>query len=55
MSTVMGLEFPDFYKETPLFLSESGGEVGYSSRVSRACPERSRRKGESQPFRGWKG
>jgi len=55
MSMYIKLEFPDFYKETPLFLSESSGEVGYPSRVSRACPERSRRKGESRPFRGRKG
>jgi len=34
MSTTKCLEFPDFSKETPLFLSESGGEVGYPSRVS---------------------
>jgi hypothetical protein len=30
-------------------------EVGYPSRVSGACPERSRRKGEGRPFRGRKG
>ena len=38
MSMYIKLEFPDFYKETPLFLGESGGAVGYPSRVSRAGP-----------------
>jgi hypothetical protein len=47
MSTVMYLEFPDFSKETPLFLSESGGEVGYPSRVSR--------KGKAGPLEAGRG
>jgi hypothetical protein len=47
MSTTKCLEFPDFSKETPLFLSESGGEVGYPSRVSR--------KGKAGPLEAGRG